>query len=68
MIVHRIETLQHDIRLVRFVNFHHLNLVDLCADEFGEGCLAYFALEFSKVVSRSKSLAFLLNLIVNPLP
>lgn len=63
-----VETLEHDVGFLGFVDFHHLDLLDLGADDFGEGGFADLALELGEVIRCSQPQILLFNLIVNPLP
>lgn len=62
-----VQAFEDNIGLGWLANSHHFNLFVLYFDNFGEGALANFALEFGEVVGSGDVIYFLLNFTVDPL-
>lgn len=60
------ETLEQDVGFIGFGNGHHLHVLVLELDHFGEGKLADLTLEFGEVVRRRDSFDLLFHFAVNP--
>ena len=62
------ETLKDDIRLVRLVNGHHLDIFCIESNDLREGELANFAFKLGEVIRSGDAFQFLLDFAIDPSP